>query len=474
MSAIVDPALRSFIPVAADSHFPIQNLPYGVFSVRGHPGLRIGVAIGDRVLDLTACERLEMFDSTAIVGQDVFSTGRLNDFMACGQEAWRQVRAIIVELLREDGPDSLATDASLQRQVLIPMDRVTMHLPAEIGDYTDFYSSKQHATNVGTMFRGADNALMPNYLWIPVGYHGRSSSVVVSGTDLHRPCGQTKADNAAAPTFGPSRLVDFELEMGFFVGTGNALGEPIGVDAAEEHIFGMVLVNDWSARDIQKWEYVPLGPFLAKNFGTSISPWVVPMDALEPFRCPGPPQDPTPLGYLQASGTQSSYQLSSAQQSSEQISSGQPSSAEQSSDEFSSDQLPSDQHSPAGQSFDIELEVSLQGESMAAPHVICRSNFKHLYWSMAQQLAHHTVSGCNTRPGDLMASGTISGPTPDSYGSMLELAWRGEKPIKFPNGEERKFIKDGDRITMSGWCQGDGYRVGFGEVTGRVLAARDA
>jgi len=421
----IDPGLRSFIPVAADSHFPIQNLPYGVYTTPDDGRRRIGVAIGDQVLDLEACDRLAYFHGTSVERSGVFTTGSLNAFMARGRQAWREVRSVLVDLLRADGP--LAEEPVFHQIALTPMDRVTLHMPVQIGDYTDFYSSKQHATNVGTMFRGADNALMPNYLWIPVGYHGRSSSVVLSGTDLRRPCGQTKADNADAPTFGPSRLVDFELEMGFFVGPGNALGEPIPVGRAEEHIFGMVLVNDWSARDIQKWEYVPLGPFLAKNFGTSISPWVVPMDALEPFRCPGPKQDPTPLPYLRASGPQS---------------------------------------------FDIHLEVSLQGESMAAPHVICRSNYKHLYWSMAQQLAHHTVAGCNARPGDLMASGTISGPTPDSYGSMLELAWRGEKPIQFPNGEERKFIQDGDRITMTGWCQGEGFRVGFGEVTGRILAAR--
>jgi fumarylacetoacetase len=278
------------------------------------------------------------------------------------------------------------------------------------------------------MMRGKDNALQPNWLWLPVGYHGRASSIVVSGTDIRRPCGQTKADDAEKPTFGPSKLVDFELEIGFFVGPSNKLGETIPVGRAEEHIFGMVLVNDWSARDIQKWEYVPLGPFLAKNFGTTISPWVVTLDALAPFRCAGPTQDPEPLGYLRSVGG-------------------------------------------AHPTFDIRLEVALRAEKMPEPHVICRSNFKHLYWSMAQQLAHHTCNGCNVKPGDLMASGTISGPTPDSFGSMLELSWRGEKPIAFPNGEERRFIADGDRITMTGWCEGDGYRVGFGECSGRILPA---
>jgi fumarylacetoacetase len=267
---------------------------------------------------------------------------------------------------------------------------------------------------------------MPNWLHLPVAYHGRASSVVVSGTDLHRPLGQTKADDAPAPTFGPSRSLDFELEMGLFVGPGNALGQPIPIEKAPEHIFGMVLVNDWSARDIQKWEYQPLGPFLAKSFGTSISPWVVTLDALEPFRTAGPKQEPAPLPYLR---------------------------------------------SPGDWAFDIHLEVALQGAQMARPHLICRSNFQYLYWNVCQQLAHHTVNGCNLRPGDLLASGTISGPTPDSFGSLLELAWKGTRPLAFPNGEQRVFLQDGDRVTMTGWCQGAGYRVGFGEVTGRVLPA---
>jgi fumarylacetoacetase len=268
--------------------------------------------------------------------------------------------------------------------------------------------------------------MMPNWLHLPVAYHGRASSVVVSGTAVRRPCGQTKADDAPAPTFGPSRSLDFELEMGFFVGPGNKLGEPIPIANAAEHIFGMVLVNDWSARDIQKWEYQPLGPFLAKNFATSISPWVVPLEALEQFRCPGPVQEPTPLPYLQSQGDWA---------------------------------------------FDIHLEIWLQGAKMDRPHRICATNFKHMYWNMAQQLAHHTINGCNAQPGDLLASGTISGPTPESFGSLLELAWKGTKPIPFPNGETRTFLQDGDRVTMTAWCQGPGYRVGFGEVTGTILPA---
>jgi fumarylacetoacetase len=276
------------------------------------------------------------------------------------------------------------------------------------------------------MLRGPENALTPNWLYLPVAYHGRASSIVVSGTDIHRPCGQSKTANATAPTFGPSRSLDFELEMGFFIGPGNPLGQPIPIEAAADHIFGMVLVNDWSARDIQAWEYVPLGPFLAKNFATSISPWIVPLEALEPFRTPGPVQEPPPFPYLQTTGSRS---------------------------------------------YDIHLEVWLQSTQMDKACCISRSNSRYLYWNMAQQLAHHTINGCNLRLGDLLASGTISGPTADSYGSLLELAWRGTRPITLPGGESRSFLQDGDRLTLTGWCQGDDYRVGFGEVTGRILPA---
>jgi fumarylacetoacetase len=425
MNSTTDPRLRSFVPVAPESHFPIQNLPYGVFRQKTGEQPAIGVAIGEYVLDLAILEEQHVLDLPALRGRRVFSEASLNSFMAQGRAAWTKARAAISRLLRQDEP-TLRDNRPLRERALVPMSEVEMLLPVEIGDYTDFYSSREHASNVGTMLRGPQNALMPNWLHLPVAYHGRASSVVVSGTDLHRPCGQTKADDAAEPTFGPSRNVDFELEMGFFVGRGNNLGEPIPIAQAEEHIFGLVLVNDWSARDIQKWEYVPLGPFLAKNFGTSISPWVVSLEALEPFRVAGPAQDPKPLHYLQSSRPGS---------------------------------------------YDIHLEVTLQSEKMDRPQRLCASNFKHLYWSMAQQLAHHTVNGCNLRTGDLLASGTISGPTPDSYGSVLELAWKGTKPISLPNGETRVFLQDGDRVMMTGWCQGAGYRVGFGEVTGRILAA---
>jgi fumarylacetoacetase len=426
MNFMNDPALRSFVPVAAESHFPIQNLPYGVFRRRGDPAARVGVAIGEYVLDLTLLEARQRLNVAPLRGRRVFETGRLNEFMAAGREAWSATRARVSHLLRADVAE-LRDDAALREQALLPMLEATMLLPAAIGDYTDFYSSREHATNVGTMLRGPENALMPNWLHLPVAYHGRASSVVVSDTDVIRPRGQSKPEKAAAPLFGPSRSLDFELEMAVFVGPGNELGTPIPVGRAEEHLFGMVLLNDWSARDIQAWEYVPLGPFLAKNFATSISPWVVTLEALEPFRTAGPAQDPTPLPYLQTAG-------------------------------------------PGA--FDIRLEVLLQSEKMDRPARISLSNFKHLYWSMAQQLAHHTVNGCNLRPGDLLASGTISGPTPDSYGSLLELTWRGSKPLALPGGETRTFLQDGDRLTLTGWCQGDGYRVGFGEVTGRVLPAR--
>ncbi len=424
MDPTTDPTLRSFVPVAPESHFPIQNLPYGVFRDDGGPE-RIGVALGDFVLDLAVLDEFGFLDTLPNDVRRTLRQDRLNAFASLGRQVWQAARATLSRLLSAAEP-TLRDNRALCDRALIPRDHVQMVLPFHIGDYTDFYSSREHATNVGTMLRGADNALQANWLHLPVAYHGRSSSVVVSGTDLRRPLGQTKADDAAAPTFGPSRAVDFELEMGVFVGPGNDLGQPVPVDEAPGHLFGMVLVNDWSARDVQKWEYVPLGPFLAKNFGTSISPWVVTLDALRPFRTAGPKQDPAPLNYLRSAGDWA---------------------------------------------FDIQLEVWLQSEKMNRPHRVCASNAKHLYWNVCQQLAHHTVNGCNLRPGDLLATGTISGPAPDSYGSMLELAWKGTQPVQLPDGEARIFLQDGDRVTLTGWCQGQGYRVGFGEVTGRILPA---
>ena len=431
MNPTNDPALRSFVDVAPDSHFPIQNLPFGVFKRKIGGAARVGVAIGDHVLDLAVLEERKLFDGEYLARRRPFSQSSLNLFMGLGRPAWQEARRRIQELLRHDTA-TLRDDEALREQALVPMSEVEMLLPAQIGDYTDFYSSRQHATNVGTMFRGKENALKENWLHLPVGYHGRASSVVVSGTEVVRPHGQLKPNDDEPPVFGASKLLDFELEMGFFVGPGNELGRPINVGEADDHIFGLVLVNDWSARDIQKWEYVPLGPFLGKSFATSVSPWVVMLEALEPFRVAGEPQteeagNPPVLDYLKQTGDRS---------------------------------------------YDIHLEVGLQAEGMDAPATIARSNARNLYWSIEQQLAHHTVNGCNARPGDLLASGTISGEDEGSYGSMLELTWRGSKPLQLPGGGERKFLHDGDVVTMTGWAQGDGYRVGFGQVAGRVLPAR--
>ena len=417
--------LETFIKVAPGSHFPIQNLPYGIFSPLAGGRPRVGVAIGEMVLDLAVLADEGSLDGAHLPQKDVFAQPTLNAFMALGPAAWSEVRATLQGLLRADNP-SLRDNLDLRQRALMPQSAVRLHLPAAIGDYTDFYASRQHATNVGVMFRGRDNALLPNWLHLPVAYHGRASSVVVSGTGIRRPHGQIKPDDAAAPIFTTSRAMDFELELGYFVGPGNELGQPVRVGDAIDHVFGVVLVNDWSARDIQKWEYQPLGPFLAKNLATSISPWVVPLAALAPFRLPGPPQNPAPLPYLQSSGEWA---------------------------------------------YDIHLEVRLQSQSMSRPATIARSNAKHLYWNVCQQLAHHTISGCNLRPGDLLASGTISGPTPDSYGSLLELTWRGTRPLALPGGETRRFLEDGDTVTLTGWCQGDGYRVGLGQVSGKLLPA---
>lgn len=413
----------SFIPVSPDSDFPIQNLPYGVFSTANDETHRIGVAIGDQVLDLT---KVLSFFSPCIAA--AFQQPTLNQFMSLGRPKWVEARTVLQKILSAEDP-SLRDNAELRSVALIPVSSVTMHLPAQIGDYTDFYSSIDHATNVGIMFRGKENALMPNWKHLPVGYHGRASSVVVSGTPLRRPCGQTKADDEkAVPVYEPSKTLDFELEMAFFVGPKNNLGEPIPVASAHDHIFGMVLMNDWSARDIQKWEYVPLGPFLGKNFGTTISPWVVTMEALAPFAVNNAVQEnPTPLPYLRHS------------------------------DPYT---------------FDIKLEVSIKGENMTQAGVVSRSNFKHMYWTMKQQLAHHSIGGCNMNPGDLLASGTISGPTEDSFGSMLELSWKGTKTVDLGSGETRKFIKDNDEVIIRGHCEGNGVRIGFGECSGKVLPAK--
>jgi fumarylacetoacetase len=430
MDPTIDPALRSFLDVPADSDYPIQHLPYGVFTPPDGDAPRVGVAIGDFVLDLAVLEERGLFLGPELRSTFAFSQPGLNGFMSLGPAAWHEARETISRLLRHDEA-TLRDDAELRAAALHPRAAVTMHLPCEIGDYTDFYSSREHATNVGIMFRGKENALQPNWLWLPVGYHGRSSSIVASGTDLHRPCGQTRADDADAPQFGPSRLVDFELEVGALIGVGNRLGEPIRVEEAEAHVFGLVLVNDWSARDIQKWEYVPLGPFLGKNFGTSIAPWVTPLAALAPWRSPAPEQAPAPLEYLRH---------------------------------------PADLASRAG--FDVQLEVWLQPAGAPQAEVISRTNMKHLYWTLAQQVAHHTCNGCNLRPGDLLASGTISGPDPGSFGSLLELTWRGERPLTLAGGQTRRFLQDGDRVTLRAYAERAGRRIGLGECTGRILPAR--
>jgi fumarylacetoacetase len=421
MNPTTSPALRSWVDVPANSSFPIQNIPFGVFL---HPagGEHTGVAIGEHILDLTLLE-----GEGHLGDQRLFADGLLNAFLQRGRPTWSAVRRTISRLLSNDEP-TIRDNSDLRGRVLLRQADVCMCLPMQIGDYTDFYSSLEHARNVGTMLRGADNALMPNWLHLPVAYHGRASSVVISGTDVRRPCGQYKPEATTTPIFGPTRSLDFELEMAAVVGPGNALGQPIPIGQAEEHLFGLMLLNDWSARDIQAWEYQPLGPFLGKNFATSISPWIVTLEALAPFRCAGPRQEPPPLPYL---------------------------------------------HQQGESTFDIHLEVHLQAETMRDPLIICKSNFKYLYWSLKQQVAHHTINGCPLRPGDLLASGTISGPTPDSLGCLLESTWRGSKPLTLPGGQTRRFLEDGDRVTMTAWCEGSGYRIGFGSVTGVVLPACD-
>lgn len=416
-----NPAHKSWVNVDSNSDFPIQNLPFGV---AGLPGSRPGpaVRIGNHVLLLKELGAAGLLNDLGI-DADILEADKLNPLLKLGKQCTRNLRNRLSELLRERN-ETLQKHPHLDK-MMQPVSAVEMHMPVDVGDYTDFYSSEQHATNVGTMFRDPNNALLPNWKHIPVGYHGRSSSIILSGTPIHRPKGQTKADDADAPTFGPCRLLDFELEMAFITFEGKALGQSISTAEADDYIFGMVLFNDWSARDIQKWEYVPLGPFLAKNFASSISPWIVTLDALEPFRVPGPTQNPEVLPYLRYEGHKH---------------------------------------------IEINLEVALTPEG-GEENTICRSNYKYMYWNMNQQLAHHTVNGCNVRAGDMMASGTISGETPDAYGSMLELSWKGTKPIQLSDGSERKFIADDDTITMRGYAEKNGVRVGFGEVSTKVLPA---
>jgi fumarylacetoacetase len=416
-----DPSLRSFVDVAPRSDFPIQNLPYGVFSTAAEPSPRIGVAIGEYVLDLALLQNEGLFDLPA----GVFAQASINAFMALGPAVWSRTRARISELLRHDHAE-LRDNAALRARALVPRDHVTLHLPLEVKGFTDFYSSKEHASNVGTMFRDKSNPLLPNWLHIPIGYNGRASTVVVSGTKIRRPRGQLKPPSAELPSFGPCKRLDFELEMGVVIGQSSPMGEMLTEAQAEAMIFGFTLLNDWSARDIQQWEYVPLGPFQAKAFATSISPWIVTREALAPFRVQGPAQDPAPLPYLQQQGANN---------------------------------------------YDLALEVGLRTAAMNADARICATNFKYMYWSSVQQLVHHASSGCAMSVGDLLGSGTISGPDKDSRGSLLEISWNGAEPFDLPGGETRSFLEDGDSLTMRGWCEGDGYRVGFGEVEGTIVAA---
>ena len=405
-------ALKSWIESANyASDFPLENLPFGVF--RAGRQMHIGVAIGDRILDLAACF------TDGLLQEETVTHATLNELAARGRETTRALRARVTELLVDGSPERHRAARNL-----LPRREAEMLLPFSTRDYTDFYASIHHATNVGSMFR-PDNPLLPNYKYVPIGYHGRSSSIVVSGTSFARPSGQTREDASQPPSFGPSKRIDYEMEIGAFIGKGNRLGEPVPVETAEEHVFGLCIVNDWSARDIQTWEYQPLGPFLAKSFATSVSPWVVTLDALEPFRVPAFARaagDPEPLPYLQ----------------------------------------------PAGLGIDLNVEVAIRSAKMDKPQRVSRGNFRDMYWTLAQLVAHHTSNGCNLSSGDLLASGTVSGDTKESRGSLLELTWRGTEPLELASGETRTFLEDGDEVIMRAWCEKDGLRVGFGECRGTV------
>jgi fumarylacetoacetase len=415
---------KSWVSVDTNSDFPLQNIPFGIVRPKDKSP-RPASRIGNTVIDLSVLADFGYFDSLDIDDLSVFYAPVLNDFIRLGKSATIAVRQRLMDLFA-DGNTELSENQDACDQALSPLEEVEMLLPVDIGDYTDFYSSIEHATNVGIMFRDPENALLPNWKHIPVGYHGRSSSIVVSGTPVHRPKGQILPQGAEKPIFSPTRLLDFELEMAFITGRDTSLGESVSVDQAEDYIFGMVIFNDLSARDIQRWEYVPLGPFLSKNFGSVVSPWIVTLEALNDFRVAGPKQEPEVLPYLQFQGDCN---------------------------------------------FDIKLSVALKPEN-GDENILCRSNFKFMYWNMCQQLAHQTVNGCNVRVGDMYASGTISGPTPDSYGSLLELSWKGTKPITLKDGSQRKFIEDGDSITMRAFAEKDGFRIGFGEVTTKILPAK--
>lgn len=415
--------MKSFVNYPENSDFSIHNIPFGV-AVFNKEYIACATRIGDVVIDLATLYDFGFLDDVEGLNDNVFEAYTLNEFIELGKPVTNAVRLKIQELLLEGS--SLSNDEKTIEECFFQIDEVKMLMPVHVPNYTDFYSSIEHATNVGKMFRDPANALLPNWKHLPVGYHGRASSIVVSGTDIHRPKGQTKPADAVQPVFGPSKQLDFELEMAFIVNRNTEMGESITTAQAENSIFGMVLFNDWSARDIQSWEYVPLGPFLAKNFGSSVSPWIITLEALEPFRTASPKQEPEVLDYLKFSGDKN---------------------------------------------YDIKLEVSITPEQ-GTETVICRSNYKFMYWNMCQQLAHHTVNGCNVEVGDMYASGTISGEEKDSFGSMLELTWRGQNPLKLSDGSERKFIDDNDTVIMRGFAEKDGVRVGFGEVSGKILPAK--
>lgn len=415
-------ALKSFVEVHPDSHFPIENLPYGVFKHEPSSLPRPGVAIGDYVLDLSEIFSAGLFNGPILKNSDCFLQPDLNKFVGLGKSAWKEARSTIQKLLSSNEP-TLRDNASLRKKALIPMNKVEMLLPIAIGDYTDFFSSMHHAKNCGTIFRGPENPIPANWFHLPIAYHGRASSIVISGTDIIRPRGQGHPIGNSPPYFGPSRKLDFELEMAAVVGPGNELGKPVDVNKASDHIFGLVLMNDWSARDIQAWEYVPLGPFLGKSFGTTVSPWVVTLDALEPFACDAPKQDPHPLPYL---------------------------------------------NETVSKNYDISLEVQIKPAGQEHSCTVTRSNFKHLYWTLTQQLAHHTINGCNLRPGDLLGTGTISGSDPESLGCLLELTWNGQKALSL-NGTARTFLEDGDEVTFTGYSKGNGYKIGFGTCSGKIV-----
>ena len=427
-----DPKLSSWVASAnlPGNDFPIQNLPFAIFRSKGSDEIfRGGVAIGDQVLDLAALSSKNVLNGDAQQALLAASGSTLNDFMALGHTAWSSLRLALSRLLRED-----AKQQAITAQCLLDMEDVEYALPAHIGDYTDFYTSIHHATNVGKLFR-PDNPLLPNYRWIPIGYHGRASSVVLSGHDVSRPQGQLMPPGAESPTLAPSKRLDFELELGIFVGAGNSLGTPITMDQAEQHVFGICLLNDWSARDIQGWEYQPLGPFLSKSFATSISPWIVTLEALAPYRLPftRDANEPQPLPYLDS------------------------------------------EHNRAAGAFDIQLKITLATPAMREAelpaHTICQTSYRHAYWTLAQLITHHTVNGCNLQAGDLLGSGTLSGPESHQLAAMLEITQGGKIPLTLPNGEQRIFLEDGDQVTLRGWCATkDAARIGFGECIGTVFS----